>query len=202
MLSVERTHMGTKRTATKTKPVKVVEPEIDEVEELEVEAEEEPEPAPKATKRPAKKKGKAAKVVEEDEGDEDEVEEKPAKAAKKKSAAPNKGTAWLVEYINEQCGTAYKPADLRVLLRKMAKKGKFEREVGEDRNRYSFDGPKDDIVVEVLKSVKSGDIDKAKRESLDKLKESAAANKKKKDKGGKKTKKVKAAAEEDVEELD
>lgn len=177
--------MATTRTKRNTKPA-VVTDELDDIEELEIdetpEVEEEEAPAPKKRARKATKKV----VVEEPEEDEDEDEEpapvkKPAKKAAAKKAAPAKsddaelGTAWLTEHVNETLGTSHTAFTLRGLLRKLAKQGKLDREVGADRSRYTFTGPNDVTVKSVIKAIKNGDLEKDKKEALDKLKEKSAA---------------------------
>lgn len=161
-----------------TKPAVEPTDELDDIEEVledeDVEVEEAP--APKKTTRTRRKANPEPEPEPED--DEDVEEEEPAPAAKpkaKKAAPAEKGTAWLVEHVNETLGTSLKTADLRVLLRKLAKAGKLDREVGTERSRYSFTGPKDAIVVAVVKAVKSGDLDKERKAKLDELKAKKAA---------------------------
>lgn len=178
--------MATTRTKRNTKPA-VVTDELDDIEELEIdetpEVEEDEAPAPK--KRTRKAAAKQVVEVEPDE-DEDEDEEEPApvkKPAKKAAAkkAPAKeadaelGTAWLTEHVNETLGTSHTAFTLRGLLRKLAKQGKLDREVGADRSRYTFTGPNDVTVKSVIKAIKNGDLEKDKKEALDKLKEKSAA---------------------------
>jgi hypothetical protein len=193
-----RINMVTRRTATK-KPAPV--PEIEDIEELDVdeldiEEEPEPKPAPKrrapAARKPAARKKAAPPPEPVDDDDEEDDEPEPAPVAKKrgrpaKSAtaepkpkpAPKRpevefGTQWLVDHVNAACGTSYKPYDLRVLLRKMAKNNVLDREVGTDRSRYSFTGPDDAVVKAVVKNVKSGAVEAEKKTALDKLKERTA----------------------------
>lgn len=128
--------------------------EDDEVDDLEVEdAEEEPEPAPKATKKAAAK------------------EKKPA------AEPPQFGSAWLAEHVNEQTGSSYNAFGIRTLLRSLVKKGVLNRDVGTDRSRYNFSGPKDPIVREVIKAIKSGEAEKAKKEKIEEAQQKAAAKK-------------------------
>lgn len=189
---------GKTATRAKAKPAPVEE-EIDELEEDAVE-EEAPKPTRKPPRKTAAKKAPAPEpdedLDEEDDEDEDEEAPAPKKApAKGKGKPPVRkaiefGTAWLADFIKDQTGKEYKPYDLRVLLRKMAKNGELEREVGTDRGRYEFEGPKDPLVKKIVAKVKKGEIDAAKKDSLDKLKESQK---------GKRAAK-KAAKDEDVEE--
>lgn len=124
-------------------------------------------------------KGKSAVVDDLDDelelvADEDDAPAKPKKG-KGKTAAPKAepkaestgmGAAWLAEYVNEECDTELTAANIRVILRKMAKEGEFDREVGEDRARYQFTGERDPIVKAVIKRVKNGEVAQAKAERL------------------------------------
>jgi hypothetical protein len=196
-----RTNMATRRTATtKAAPP----PEVEEIEDLDVDEDlvddeevEEEAPKPKrrapAARKPAVKKPAArrkAAVEPEPEDDDDEPEETPAPKRRDRSATKataekpqpavkrpevEYGTQWLVDHVNEECGTAYKAYDLRVLLRKMAKSGELDREVGADRSRYSFGGPNDKLVKAVVKKVGAGAVEAEKKASLDKLKDRTAA---------------------------
>lgn len=140
----------------------VVDDELEELEELEDEA-----PAPKA----AKKTSKRAAAVED---------EKPAKKSRRAASEDDEetqayGAAWLAEYVNEQTDKTYTAANIRVLLRKLAKDGTLDREVGEDRSRYAFTGPNDPVVKAVLKHVKEGALEKEKAERLADVKAKKAA---------------------------
>lgn len=158
--------------------------ELDELEELD-----EVEPAPKksSSKKAAPKSRRAA--------DEDEEETPRSKKGRRASADDEESTAygakWLAEYISEETGKELTSVNIRVLLRKMARDGSLDREVGEDRSRYSFSGPNDPIVKAVLKHVKEGAIEKEKAERVADLKERKAA---------KKASKAKAAPEPDEDE--
>lgn len=108
--------------------------------------------------------------------DDDETPAKPTKRNKEKTSAPapkaestntGMGASWLAEFVNEELGTEYTAAQMRVVLRKMAKDGDLEREVGTDRARYQFTGERDPIVRQVLKRIKSGEVVAARKERLD-----------------------------------
>lgn len=152
MATATRARRTTKaQPAPEPEPVEEVDELEDEVEDLEEEdAEEEAAPAPKTKAKPA---AKAAPAVE------------------------TKGTTWLTEHVNEQAGTSYNSAAIRILLRKLVKDGVLSREIGTDRSRYDFSGPKDPTVLAVVKAVKAGAIKEARDEKLGKLKEGAAAKK-------------------------
>lgn len=91
--------------------------------------------------------------------------------ASKKAAAPVKGTAWLAEHVNEQCGTSYSSYQLRILLRKLVKEGVLDpREAG----NYSFSGVRDPQVIAVVKAVKNGALEKEKKEGVAKAKKASA----------------------------
>lgn len=137
-------------------------------------------------------KAKAAPVEEPDEdefeevGDDEDLEEleevdeneEPAPKVKKTtkataSSAPKFGSAELAAYITEQTGENYDGRGIRMLLRKLAKDGKLDRQVGETRDRYSFSGPNDPIVKAVLAMVKSGEAKAMKQAGLDAVKKKA-----------------------------
>jgi hypothetical protein len=93
--------------------------------------------------------------------EEDEAPAKPAKkAAAKKAGTPKSanefGAAWLAGHVNDTLGTEYTPANIRVVLRKMATDGTLDRAVGEDRARYQFTGENDRTVKAVVKAIKDG----------------------------------------------
>jgi hypothetical protein len=156
-------------------PVEEVFEEVDEIEELadpEDDLEELVEEAPKPAKR-AKAPTKAA----------------PAKATKATKAAPAKKAAepsesseydsnWLAAYVTEETGVEYDSRGIRMLLRKLAQNGAFEREIGTDRSRYVFPkGANDGIVKQVIRMIKTGEAASVKREGLDTVKANAAAKK-------------------------
>lgn len=158
--------------------------EIDEFEELEddeatdedleeLEEDDEPEEAPKPKGRKATKSAAA-----------------PAKAE-----APKFGSAQLAAYVTEQTGETFDARSIRMLLRKLAKDGKLDRQVGETRERYSFSGPNDAIVKQVVAMVKDGTAKAMKQEGLAKLKEAGEAKKAAKAKA-----KQAEVEDEDVEE--
>ena len=127
-----------------------------------------------------------------EEGDEDQAEDKPARRK------IEHGSAWLAEYVNEQCGTEHTAYTLRALIRGLVKRGEYDRNVGEDRSRYEFTGPKDPKVLAVIKAIKAGAGKKA-----DKSERVANLEKARKAKAAKKEAAEKAKQEEEtIEELD
>lgn len=105
------------------------------------------------------------------------------KAPAKKAAAPvadddaeeKFDSNWLAEFVNDACGTSYDSRAIRMLLRKLAGDGVISREVGVDRSRYEFPkGANDPTVRAVIKAVKSGAVEKAKRENIETAKATAA----------------------------
>lgn len=166
-----------RRRGATTKAVKPA-PVEDEIEELEVDEDEEIDEEPE--EKPARKTKTVAKK---------KTTKKAAPAEKPAKKVVTNGTQWLAEFVNAKLGTSYKPYDLRVLLRKMAKNGDLEREVGADRSRYDFSGENDPIVKAVLKKLKAGELDREKKASLEKLKASKGKGKK-------------AAVAEDDDEVD
>lgn len=170
------------KTRKSTKPAAPVEP--DEVEDLDVEVED-----------TADEEVDTDVEVEDDaeDGDdlddlevedaEEEPEPAPKKSAKKKAAdAPAKpkaepiqfGSAWLAEHVSKETGKDYNAFGIRTLLRKLVKDGVLDRNVGEDRSRYSFSGPNDATVKAVIKAIKSGDAEKAKAAKIEEAKKAAA----------------------------
>ena len=138
---------------TKKAAVVEVDDDLDELEELEEE------PAPKKAKKAAPKKAARRVAAENDE----------------ESSAY--GASWLAEHINEQTGKEYSSANIRTLLRKLARAGELDRAIGEDRGRYEFAGPNDPIVKAVLKAVKEGAVEKEKTERLAAVKDKKKASK-------------------------
>lgn len=109
------------------------------------------------------------------------------------------GTQWLLEHVNEKCGTDYSQFQIRDILRKLTKKGVIEPK--EKGARYDFSGEKDKTVKAVVKYVSSGDAAKDRQKELDELKE-----KREKKAPAKKTKAAKPAEEDldddDLDDLD
>ena len=93
------------------------------------------------------------------------------KAPAKKSAEPAKGTAWLVDHVNESLGTSYTGYQLRILIRKLTKDGTLQRGEG----RYEFKGPRDPQVLAIMKAVKAGGVKEAQTSRVEKAKEAAQA---------------------------
>lgn len=153
------------------------------------------------------KKGKAA-VAEPEEDleledlDEDVEEEKPSKGKGKKAAEEvTFGASDLAKLASEVTGKNYDARAIRQLLRKMAREEtpRINREiVPGNKSRYNWSGPDDPEVKAVLKAIKGGEIETAKKEALDKLKADKA---KKSAKKGKKGKATKAAEPEELEEI-
>lgn len=154
--------------------------------------------------------------LEEDDLEElEEVEEAPAPKARKKATAqaPAKadgdkpkrsdkiefGSPWLAAHVTEVTGQAYDSRAIRMLLRKLAKDGVLDREVGETRDRYVFTGADDKIVKAVVEMVTSGAAKELKQAGLQAVKDNAAAKKA----AAKAAKEAAAEAEDDeIEELD
>lgn len=171
---------ATRRRAAAAKPApepEVVEDEFEDVEDEDVEdgdieesdedddleevgEDEEPNEAPKSKTRAKKATG----------------------TAPKKDTAPKRpviefGSAWLAAHITEVTGESFDGRGIRMLLRKLAKDGAFQRDVGVTRDRYNFSGAKDPVVLEVIKMVKSGAAKELKQAGLQGVKDRAAAKK-------------------------
>ncbi len=155
----------TRRAAAKPAPEpEVVEDEFDEVEDDELEDvteedEVEETPAPKA-KRAAKPKTDGA-----------------PKAPAVRQPAIEFGSPWLAAYVTENTDETYDSRAIRMLLRKLAKDGALDREVGVTRERYTFSGPEDPTVVAVLEMITSGKAKELKQAGLQAVKDKAAAAK-------------------------
>lgn len=114
------------------------------VEELEVEEAPEAEVKPKRTRKAAA----------------------PKADAEPKAPASEFTSAWLARTVTEQTGVDLDARGLRVVLRKLAKDGKIQREVGTDRTRYDFSGglenPTVQAVIEAVKAPKAEKVAPAK----------------------------------------
>lgn len=114
---------------------------------------------------------KPTKVVDDDDTELDEVDDDNAPKAKAKAKDEIWGVRNLIALIKAKTDVEYKPREVRALLRRMAGKGQIDREiVAGNKDRYSWTGPSDPEVKAIIKAVSSGDIEKAKKEALDKLK--------------------------------
>jgi hypothetical protein len=158
--------MAARATSTKAKAAPVEEPDEDEFEDIEDEtADEDLEDLEEL----------------EEEAEEEEAPAKPKRTTKataaKAATAPKFGSAELAAYITESTGEKYDGRGIRMLLRKLAKDGKLDRQVGEPRDRYSFTGPNDPTVKQVLAMVKSGEAKAMKQAGLQAVKDKAEAKK-------------------------
>ena len=139
---------------------------------------------------------------------EDEAEAKSKKTSKKAADAPKYGVPWLCQLLSEKFGKTVTPRELRAQLRRMARdnSGRIEREISPDnRNRYSWTGPKDPEVLAVIAAYEGGEPDEAKAKALADLKKRGEAKKAKKraekEKAEKaKSKKAKAAEADDEDD--
>lgn len=119
---------------------------------------------------------KATTKVVEPEEVEDELEELEDDEATE--AAPKKGNddvvfgaSDLAKLLSEKTGKNITARDLRTLLRKMARDGRLDREItAGNRSRYSWSGPNDPEVKQIIKAVTSGELEQGKQEALAKLK--------------------------------
>lgn len=137
----------------------------DDLEELD--DEDEPERAPKAKKGAKKATPTKAKAGE-------------AATSPKRSPSSGFDANWLATHVNEtlEPDTELTSRDIRMVLRRLAKDGVLEREVGTDRTRYDFPkGANDPIVKAVVKHIKSGALKAEKKANLDAVKAKGAARK-------------------------
>lgn len=160
----------TRRAAKAAAPVEPDETEFDDMEEAdevedgddeleELEEDEEPAPAPKT------KRAKAAPAADG---------EKPKRQPPVRPTIEF-GSPWLAAYVTENTDETYDARGIRMLLRKLAKDGALNREVGVTRERYEFTGEDDPTVVRVLEMVKSGAAKALKQEGLQAVKDKAEA---------------------------
>jgi hypothetical protein len=140
-------------------------------------------------------------LEELEDGDEVEADEKP-KAKRKPPVQPKIefGSPWLAAHVTEVTGDNYDSRAIRMLLRKLAKDGTLERTVGEDRGRYEFSGPKDPIVLAIVKMVKDGTAKALKQEGLQAVKDAAA--KKRADAKAAKAAEAEGDDEDDMDEVE
>jgi hypothetical protein len=112
----------------------------------------------------ARRSAAVVETLEEDDDLELVTETKPARKSTKKATAkaapaPREdaalGASWLATYVNQEIGTDFTPAQVRVILRKMAADGSLAREVGTDRSRYAFTGENDRTVKAFIKRVQA-----------------------------------------------
>jgi hypothetical protein len=143
-----------------------------------------------------------------DEVEDDDEDEAPAKKTKAKAkAAPKEDDVWgvraLIEHVKETTGKEYNPREVRTLLRKLAREGGgVDREIiPGNKSRYEWTGPTDPEVKAIIKAIKGGQIEKSKKEALDKLKADKAKKTAAKQKAAAKAQAA-AEAEDDDEDDD
>jgi hypothetical protein len=129
---------------------------VDEIDDLELEELEEDEPVEERSTRKSKRSRRERKAREE----------KPARAERSGDGAVTFGAKDLADHLDIE------PKALRGLLRKMAAEGEITRDFGEgERPRYNWPkGVKDPDVQKIIKRVKSGAIEEARAEQLERLK--------------------------------
>lgn len=147
--------------------------------------------------------------LEEDGDDDDEDEDEAPKKKKAKKQEVVFGASDLAALLAEKTGQNINARGLRVLLRKMARDGRINREVtAGNRTRYNWSGPNDPEVKKIIKAVEGGEIEEGKKEALAKLKKDKASKTetpaKKKGKGKKAKKEVEPepVEEDDDEEFE
>lgn len=104
----------------------------------------------------------------------------PAKAAP--AEAPTEETIFgvsdVADLIKERTGQTVKTRDLRILLRKLARDGRLQREiVAGNRARWEFAGADDPSVATIIEAFENGELDADKKEKLDALKARKAEQK-------------------------
>lgn len=154
-----------------------------------------------ATRRTTKSTKPAAAVEPDEDIDEleeledDSVEEKPAK--KGAAQAVTFGVADLAKHLEAETGKKVTTRELRMLIRKMARDGRVDREIiPGNRSRYDWSGVNDPEVKRIIKAYKAGELDEDKKAKLDELKKRGEAKRAEKAKA----KAAAAAAEEDEDD--
>jgi hypothetical protein len=118
---------------------------------------------------------------------------KPAKAAAPAATDEVFGVASIAALLETRTGKTVKPRDLRVLLRKMARDGRLDREiVAGNRERWVWSGPDDPEVEKIIEAFENGELEQDKKDKLQALKDKKAAERAEK----------KAAEEADSEDDD
>ena len=88
------------------------------------------------------------------------------------------GVSDVVELIAVRTGKTVKTRDLRILLRKMARDGRLNREIiAGNRNRWVWDGPEDPEIDAILEAFEAGELEADKKEKLEALKKRKADQK-------------------------
>lgn len=88
------------------------------------------------------------------------------------------GVADVAELIKVKTGKVVKTRDLRILLRKLARDGRLDREIiAGNRARWVFSGPEDPAVEKIIEAFEAGELDADKKAKLDALKARKAAQK-------------------------
>ncbi|WNO27806.1 hypothetical protein SEA_HUWBERT_55 [Microbacterium phage Huwbert] len=122
---------------------------------------------------------------------------KPAPAPAETTEESTFGVANIVELIKVRTGKVTKTRDLRILLRKMARDGRLNREiVAGNRNRWEWTGPEDPEIEQIIEAFENGELEEDKQAKLQALKDRKA--KEKADKAAA----AEAEASDDDEELE
>jgi hypothetical protein len=154
-----------------------------------------------ATKKTAAKKTTKPAVEELEELD--EAVESDGKSAKDEVIF---GVADLAALLSENADKAVTTRELRTLIRKMARdgSGRVDREIkAGNRTRYSWSGPNDPEVKQIIEAFNAGELEADKQEKLAALKARKAEKKAAGEPTGKEAKKAKAVeVEEDDDELE
>lgn len=155
-----------------------------------------------ATRRTAtattKSKAKPVEVDEEidelEELEDDSVEE--TKPAKKGATAVTFGVADLAAHLSEKHNKKITTRELRMLIRKLARDGRVDREIiPGNRSRYDWSGLNDPEVKRIIKAYEAGELEADKQEKLAELKKRGEAKR-----AAKKAAAAAAAEEEDEDD--
>lgn len=153
-----------------------------------------------ATKKTTKPVVEPDEVLDDDDLEELEDDSVEAAPAKKGGAqAVTFGVADLAKLLEEKTGKKVTTRELRMLIRKMARDGRVDREIiPGNRSRYDWSGPNDPEVKRIIKAFTAGELDEDKKAKLAELKKRGDAKRAEKAKA----KAAAAAAEEDDEDDD
>ncbi|AVR56927.1 hypothetical protein PBI_TRISCUIT_54 [Microbacterium phage Triscuit] len=103
---------------------------------------------------------------------------KPAPAPAETTEESTFGVANIVELIKVRTGKTTKTRDLRILLRKMARDGRLNREiVAGNRNRWEWTGPEDPEIELIIEAFENGELEEDKQAKLQALKDRKAKEK-------------------------
>jgi hypothetical protein len=134
--------------------------------------------------------------IDELEELEDDSVEETAPKKKGAAAAVTFGVADLAAHLSEKHDKKITTRELRMLIRKLARDGRVDREIiPGNRSRYDWSGLNDPEVKRIIKAYESGELEADKQEKLAELKKRGEAKR-----AAKKAAAAAASEEEDEDE--